>query len=167
MAYIFTIICVSNLVSNLCKNSLCINQHQKSTVISVKKHGRKSSNLNLNQNIINKLSHLDTGFHHNLDFKFWSYYFLFFHCYISVFQRHNHISHGAVEDAEVWNWIILFGIRFHCKYCSVVSRVASRILITSSKAFFGPSCFDRVLVFPLVKKTLPRAQKTNNSARFI
>ena len=33
MAYIFTIIFVSNLVSNLCKIFLCIAQHQKPTVL--------------------------------------------------------------------------------------------------------------------------------------
>ena len=33
MAYIFTIIFISKLVSNLCKNFLCITWHQKPTVI--------------------------------------------------------------------------------------------------------------------------------------
>ena len=36
MAYIFTIFFISKLVSNLCKNFLCIAQHQKPTVLRVK-----------------------------------------------------------------------------------------------------------------------------------
>ena len=52
--------------------------------ISWKIYCKKSSKLNLNQNIINKLSYLNAGFRHNHNFHFWSYYFLFLHCNISV-----------------------------------------------------------------------------------